>query len=372
MKKENVFKQKSKMTAQKNKLINHKSYVNLLEQLKLDIKQSQLRASLSVTKELVLLYWRIGKALVEKVHSEQWGAKTIERLARDLKEEFPNVAGFSLRNLKYMRQFADCFRDENWAAAAAQIPWGHNMLLMDKIEDPTIRLWYIQQALENGWSRSTLETWIESNLYKRKGKAITNFKKTLPSVQSDMAEQVTKDPYNLGFLSLDKQYREKELEQGLMDHLQKFLVELGEGFAFMGRQFRVNIEGEDHLIDLLFYHVKLRCYFVVELKATAFDPRDAGQMNFYLSAVDDLLRHPDDQPSIGILLCKTKSKVKVEYALRNCKSPISVASYEIKILKTLPKSLKSKLPTVEEIEAELSIDQAVKMQSPTKPAKRRS
>jgi predicted nuclease of restriction endonuclease-like (RecB) superfamily len=202
-----------------------------------------------------------------------------------------------------------------------------------------------------------LEMWIESNLYGRKGKAITNFKHSLASPLSDIAEQTIKDPYNFGFLALDKKHREKELEQGLIDHLQKFLLELGDGFAFIGRQYKVEVEGEDHWIDLLFYHVKLRCYFVVELKATAFDPRDAGQMNFYLSAVDDLLRHPDDKSSIGILICKTKNKVKVEYALRNCKSPISVASYETKIVKALPKELKSKLPTVEEIEAELSVDQ---------------
>ncbi|NDD59352.1 MAG: DUF1016 family protein, partial [Chlamydiae bacterium] len=240
------------------------------------------------------------------------------------------------------------------ATAVAQLPWGHNLILLRKLSNLEERLWYMRQAIENGWSRSILESWIESDLYRRKGKSITNFKQTLPLPQSDIAQQVLKDPYNFGFLALDGEYRERELEQGLMDHLQKFLVELGDGFAFMGRQFKIEVEDEDYLIDLLFYHVKLRCYFIVELKTTAFDPRDAGQMNFYLSAVDDLLRHPDDQPSIGILICKTKSKVKVEYALRNCKSPISVSSYETKIYKTLPKKFKSSLPTVEEIEAELS------------------
>lgn len=331
-----------------------KSYTKLLEQIKKDILQTQLRAALSVTKELIMLYWRIGKTLSEKTREEGWGAKPLERLSRDLKNEFPDIQGFSLRNLKYMRQFADSFSNPNWAAAAAQIPWGHNMLLLDKVEDPTQRLWYIQQTIEGGWSRSILESWIESDLYRRKGRAITNFKQTLPPIQSDMAEQALKDPYNLQFMTLESAYREKELEQGLVDHLQKFLVELGEGFAFMGRQYPIEVEGEDHWIDLLFYHVKLRCYIVIELKATAFDPRDAGQMNFYLSAVDDLLRHPEDQPTIGILLCKTKSKVKVEYALRRCSSPIGVSSYEPRIIKSLPKNLQSKLPTVEEIEAELS------------------
>jgi predicted nuclease of restriction endonuclease-like (RecB) superfamily len=183
---------------------------------------------------------------------------------------------------------------------------------------------YIQQVIENGWSRSILEHWIESDLYCRQGKAVTNFKQILPAIQSDLAEQVLKDPYNFSFLALDKEYREQELEQGLVDHIQKFLLELGDGFAFVGRQYCIEVEGEDYFIDLLFYHLKLRCYVVIELKAKGFDPRDAGQMNFYLSAVDDLLKHPSDHPSIGILLCKTKNKVKVEYALRRCKSPISV------------------------------------------------
>jgi predicted nuclease of restriction endonuclease-like (RecB) superfamily len=227
------------------------------------------------------------------------------------------------------------------------------MIILDKIVDHTQRLWYIQQTLENGWSRSMLEHWIESNLYKRQGKAITNFKQTLPAPQSDLAEQVLKDPYNFSFLALDKKYREKELEQGLIDHIQKFLIELGEGFAFIGRQYRIEIDNEDSFIDLLFYHLKLRCYFVVELKATAFDPRDAGQMNFYLSAVDSLLKHPTDNPSIGILLCKTKSKIKAEYALRDINKPIGITSYETKLVESLPKDLKSCLPTIGEIEAEL-------------------
>lgn len=271
-----------------------------------------------------------------------------------------------------MRKFSEGYFNANCAAAAAQIPWGHNMLLLDKVEGPTKRLWYIQQALKGGWSRSVLESWIESDLYGRKGRAITNFKATLPPTQSDMAEQALKDPYNLQFVALESSYREKELEQGLMNHLQKFLVELGEGFAFMGRQYRIEIEGEDHWIDLLFYHVKLHCYVVIELKATAFDPRDAGQMNFYLSAVDDLLKQPEDQATIGILLCKTKNRVKVEYALRRCSSPIGVSSYETKIIKSLPKNLQSKLPSVEEIEAELSTIETAATALPKKLPKKKS
>lgn len=336
--------------------IDLKKYVDVFEQLKSDILQSQLRASLSVTKELTLLYWRTGKMLSYLVASEDRGAKTLERLSRDLKNEFPDVSGFSPRNLWYMKKFAISYPDELTAAAAAVIPWGHNMLMLDKIDNSEERGWYIQKIIENGWSRSSLETWIDGNLYKRQGKALNNFKNTLPSPQSDLAEQAIKDPYNLSFLSLEGKYREKKIEQGIMDHLQKFLVELGDGFAFVGRQYKIEVSGEDYAIDLLFYHLKLRAYFVIEIKAKAFDPRDTGQMNFYLSAVDDLLRHPGDNPSIGIILCKKKDKVKVEYALRRCSSPISVTSYETTIVKNLPKELKSSLPTVEEIEAELEKD----------------
>jgi len=250
------------------------------------------------------------------------------------------------------------YSQENYAAAAAQIPWGHNILILDMLEDRDQRMWYVQQTIENGWSRSMLDTWIKSNLYSRQGKAINNFKKTLPDVQSDLAKQTLKDPYNFSFLSLDSKHRERELEQGLMDHIQKFLLELGDGFAFVGRQYKVEVSGQDHFIDLLFYHLKLRCYFICEIKATEFDPHDAGQMNFYLSAVDDLLRHPDDNPSIGIILCKSKDEIKAEYALRRISSPIGVSSYEKEIVKKLPKDLKASLPTVEEIERELSNKEA--------------
>jgi predicted nuclease of restriction endonuclease-like (RecB) superfamily len=335
-------------------VIDPNSYAQCLDQIKSDIQQSQLRAALSVTQELTALYWRIGKALSEKMVNEGWGAKTVDRLAKDLKSALPNASGFSARNLHYMRKFADYYSDPNFAAAAAKIPWGHNMIIIDQVKRQEERLWYIQQTIENGWSRSMLETWIESDLYSRQGKAITNFKQKLPAIQSDLAEQVIKDPYNFSFLALDKKHREQELEQGLMDHIQKFLIELGDGFAFVGRQYCIEVEDEDYKIDLLFYHLKLRCYFVCELKAIAFDPRDAGQMNFYLSAVDDLLRHPSDNPSIGILICKSKNRVKVEYALRRCSSPISVTSYETEIVKSLPEEMKASLPTIEEIEDELS------------------
>lgn len=358
-----------KKISKKTGILVDKSYRKVFELLKNDIQESQLRAALSVTKELTLLYWRAGKVLLEKTEREGWGAKTLDRLARDLKAEFPDVNGFSVRNLQYMRKFAESYPDSNYAAAAAQIPWGHNMLLLDKVKDPEKMLWYVHQAIKGGWSRSTLEDWIESNLYRRKGKALTNFKDTLPIPQSDLAEEILKDPYDFDFLTLSAAHKEKELEQGLMDHLQNFLVELGEGFGFMGRQVPIEVEGKNHFIDLLFYHVPLRCYVVVELKAKAFDPRDAGQMNFYLSAVDDLLRRQDEQPTIGILLCKKKNKVEVEYALRNSRSPIGVASYETTISKSLPKQFRSTLPTVEAIEAELSTINIVK-QKPKKKARK--
>ena len=328
-------------------------YKEAFELLKDDIKKSQLKAALSITKELTMLYWRTGKTISEKIQKEEWGAKTLKNLASDIKKEFPNLSGFSLRNLQYMRQFADCFPTRNYATAVAQIPWGHNLLIIRRLKSHEKRMWYVEQTLENGWSRNMLEMWITSDLYTRQGSAVTNFKKTLPEPQSDLAEQIIKDPYNFSFLALDKKYHESELEQGLIDHLQHFLIELGDGFAFVGRQYRLEIQGDDYVIDLLFYHLKLRCYFVIELKATDFDPRDTGQINFYLSAVDDLLKHSDDNPSIGILICKTKNKVKAEYALRDMQKPIGVASYETQIVKNLPKKLQSSLPTIDEIEAKL-------------------
>jgi predicted nuclease of restriction endonuclease-like (RecB) superfamily len=344
------------MNAKKNEIVDPKSYTKFLEQIKRDIQDSQLRAAMSVTKELTALYWRIGKMLSEKVASEGWGAKTIETIARDLGSSFPGVSGFSFRNLKYMRQFAESYKDENWATAVAQIPWGHNIALMEKVDSLEKRLWYAEEALENGWSRNMLIMWIESDLYSRQGKAITNFKETLPIPQSDLAVQMMKDPYNFSFLALDKDHREKELEKGLVDHIQRFLLELGHGFAFVGRQVHLNIDGKDYYLDLLFYNFKLRRFIVCELKACEFSPDDIGQINFYLSAVDQHLKQPDDKPSIGMIFCKTKNNFTVEYALRDFKKPIGVSGYKVSILDSLTKELKETLPTVEEIEAEFSGD----------------
>lgn len=341
----------------KTELVKDKSYFELLEKIKLDIQQAQLKAALSVTQELTNLYWQIGRYLSEVVSKEKWGAKAIERIAKDLELSFPGVSGFSFRNLKFMRQFAECYAEGVRETAVSLIPWGHNIVLMQKVDLPKKRFWYAQQAIQNGWSRSVLGMWIESDLYERQGKSVSNFKETLPNFQSDLAEQTLKDPYNFSFLALDKKFREHELEQGLMDHLQKFLLELGQGFAFVGRQVKLSIGKKDYYIDLLFYHTKLRCYIVIELKADEFDPRDAGQINFYLSAVDDNLRHKEDRPTIGMLLCKTKDNFTVEYALRDIKKPIGVSGYEVKLLESLPKEYKGSLPTVEEIERELAQDQ---------------
>lgn len=329
-------------------------YAAFLDQVKNDIRHAQLRATLSVTRELMKLYWKIGKRLSEKISEQGWGAKTIDKLSKDIASSFPNISGFSCRNLKYMRQFADSYSDENWATAVAQIPWGHNIILMQKVEALEARLWYAAQTIENGWSRSMLTTWIETDLYGRQGKAIHNFQNTLPRPQSDLAQQMLKDPYNFSFLALDQKYREQELEQGLIDHIQNFLIELGHGFAFVQRQKRLEVEGKEYVIDLLFYHLKLRCYVVVELKAGEFDPRDAGQMSFYLSVVDDLIRGQDDQPTIGMILCKRKNRIIVEYALRDNFKPIGVANYQTKILNSLPENLKGSLPSIEEIEEEFS------------------
>ncbi|MBI5346648.1 MAG: DUF1016 family protein [Chlamydiae bacterium] len=307
---------------------------------------------MSITKELIGLYWRIGKMLSEKTSLELWGSKTIEKIAIDLSASFPGISCFSHRNLKFMRQFADSYPEGIRETAVSLIPWGHNVIIMQKLQNKEKRLWYAQQSVGNGWSRSTLSTWIESDLYSRQGRAITNFKETLPKPHSDLAIQMMKDPYNLAFVELEKNYREKELEQGLIDHIQKFLLELGQGFAFVGRQVNLVVDEREYFVDLLFYHLKLRRYIVIEMKAREFDPKDISQLNFYMSAVDDHLRQSEDKPTIGMIFCKTKQNFTVEYALRDFNKPIGVAGYEVSLVESLSKELKEILPTVEEIEAE--------------------
>lgn len=334
-----------------------KGYKPFLKDLKTKIRSSQIKAAVRVNSTLIELYWQIGKDISNMQKKEGWGARVIERLAKDLKDAFPGIQGFSRRNLFYMRKFSESYQDfEIVQQVAALIPWGHNMVLLDTVENQEHRLWYMQKTIENGWSRDVMTLWIKSDLHKREGRAITNFKTTLPSNQSDLANQTLKDPYLFDFLELQADHNEKEVEQGLVDHVQKFLMEAGEGFAFVGQQYPLEVSGKNFFIDLLLYNFKLRRFFVVEIKAKAFDPRDTGQINFYLSAVDDLLKHPDDQPTIGLILCKTKDNIIAEYALRNMNSPIGVAGYETKIAESLPKELKGSLPTIEEIEAELEKD----------------
>ncbi len=309
---------------------------------------------------MILLYWDIGRLILERQEKEGWGAKVIDRLSTGLREAYPDMRGLSSRNLKYMRAFAAAWPDQGVVQEAlAQITWYHNLALLEKLDDSAVRLWYARQTAGNGWSRSILALQIESRLHERQGMAVTNFSKSLPPSDSDMASQVFKDPYLFDFLGTADPRREREIEQALGDHIQHFLLELGSGFAFVGRQVPLEVGDQDFVLDLLFYHLKLRCYVVIELKAVPFAPTFVGQLNLYLSAVDDLLRHPDDKPTIGLLLCRDKNRLIVEYALRDLNKPIGVAEWETRLVEQLPDNLKGSLPTVEEIEAELGdIDEA--------------
>jgi predicted nuclease of restriction endonuclease-like (RecB) superfamily len=329
------------------------SYAEFLSSLKERIRSAQVRAALAVNKELVLLYWGIGREILQRQASEGWGSKVVDRLANDLHAEFPEVKGLSRTNLLYMRSFAETWPDEAMVQqVVGQIPWGHNVRLLDLVKTPEERLWYAQQIILNGWSRNVLVMQIESGLYRRQGKAITNFQATLPTPQSDLAQQLIKDPYNFDFLTLTQEAQERDLERQLLIHLRQFLIELGLGFAFVGSQVSLEVGGEDFKIDLLFYHLKLRCFIVIDLKMTPFKPEYAGKMNFYLSAVDDMLRHPDDRPSIGLILCKARNRIVAEYAVRDIAKPLGIA--EFRHLEQLPEQLKGTLPTIEEIEAELA------------------
>lgn len=354
-----------------------KEYVQTLTELKNHVQNAQIKAVLSANKELLKLYWIIGKIIIEKQEKSGWGSSIIERLAKDLQNEFPGIKGFSRANIFRMRAFYAAYEIVSEAPRQLEelpifnIPWWHNVTLLTKLKDNQKRIWYAQKAIEYGWSNTLLEMHIESNLYEREGKAITNFKKTLPTPHSDMAQQSLKDPYVFDFLTLHAEHVEHDIEQGLIDNIQKLLLELGKGFAFIARQYHIQVQDNDFYIDLLFYNLRLRCYVVVELKARKFDPRDAGQLNFYLSVIDDQLRQADDKPTIGILLCKTKDNLIAEYALRGIDRPIGVAGYETEIIKKLPKKLKSSLPTIEEIEAELE-KQEILEQAKTKKAKSKS
>ncbi len=353
-------------------------YASLLTNIKTRVRAAQLRAAVTVNRELIRLYWDIGKVIVTAQQTKGYGKQVVERLAGDLHREFPGMAGLSSLNLWRMRAFYTAYRNRSVILSQAvtesprqklsqavtesvdqppeplaSLPWGHNLVLLHKLESDADRLWYAHKVIEHGWSRTVLTHHIETQLHKREGKAVTNFKQTLPPPQSDLAEQTLKDPYNFDFLTLGSDAHERDLEQGLLDHIQKFLLELGVGFAFVGRQYHLEVSGQDYYLDLLFYHLRLRCYVVIDLKMKSFEPEFAGKMNFYLSAVDDQLRHADDLPSIGLLLCKERDHLTVEYALRDLKKPIGVAQWQTKLVESLPNNLKGSLPTVAEIEAEL-------------------
>lgn len=325
-------------------------YGALLTDLKERIRSAQVRAALAVNQELVLLYWQIGREILARQAKEGWGAKVIDRLAKDLKEAFPEMKGFSARNLKYMRAFAEAWGDEAIVQqAAAQIPWFHNCVLLDKVKQLEERRWYIQQTIAYGWSRAVLEHQIETKLYQQQGKAIANFEATLPKPQSDLANQILKDPYIFDFLSLEAEAKERDLEKALLVRIRDFLLELGVGFAFMGSQYHLKVGGEDFYLDLLFYHLHLRCYVVIDLKIGEFKPEYSGKMSFYVSAVDDLLRHPEDRQTIGLILCKSRNQTIAEYALRDVNKPIAIARYQ----QELPEELRAVLPSVAQLEVAL-------------------
>jgi predicted nuclease of restriction endonuclease-like (RecB) superfamily len=358
-------------------------YADLLGDIKARIRQAQIKATLSANAEMILMYWDIGRMILERQKLEGWGTGVLRRLACDLKSELAEVKGFSERNLKRMTQL---FREYPQLStigprAVAQLEsevteplkgpqpvaqpdpaasiqrlvtslgWAHNILLIQTVKDLQTRLWYMEQAIQNGWSRDTLGQMIKNRAHKRQGAAVTNFQQSLPSPQSDLARQLLKDPYIFDFLTLEEPFHERELETGLVRHLERFLLELGQGFAFVGRQYRLEVSDKEFYIDLLFYHLGLRCFVVVELKKGDFKPEYAGKMNFYCSVMDEKLKHETDQSTIGLILCQTKDRILAEYSLRDINKPIGVSDYEL--TRALPESLKSALPTIEEIEAEL-------------------
>ncbi len=359
-------------------------YKNWVVELKTNIRQRQIKAALAVNTELIGMYWELGKQIVEKQATAQWGTGFIDQLSKDLKAEFPEMGGFSTANIKYCRQFYLFYiehilksqqlvgfletNDNNLQISDNQIdtkseqvvgflpsllfriPWGHNVLILQKIKNHIEAIFYVNQTIENNWSRAVLEYQIETNLCKRQGKAITNFQNTLPKPDSDLATALLKDSYNFEFLTLSPKVKERELEQKLVDNITHFLLELGKGFAYMGRQFVLNVGGEIFKTDLLFYHTKLKCYVVIELKVTDFKPEYAGKLSFYLTAIDRLVKDANDKPTIGILLCKSKNNVVVDFALRDIGKPMGVSEYQYN---QLPADIQKAIPTAQEMADEL-------------------
>jgi len=360
-----------------------REYQKFLARIKSRIQTAQTKAVLSVNAELICLYWDIGQMIEKRQKTEGWGIGIIPNLSKDIRNELPEIKGFSERNIGYMIRFAREYpnlsilqqpvakieKQKKMPQPVAQLegnsinfklqqfvvqlPWGHNILLIEKVKNLSIRLWYMQKTIENGWSRNVLGLMIDGNAYQREGKAVTNFDARLPSPQSDLAKQSLKDPYIFDFLTLEEPFKERELETELVRHLEKFLLELGQGFAFIGRQYHLDLGDNDFYIDLLFYHLVLRCFIVIELKKGAFKPDYAGKMNFYCNVIDDKLKQKADNQTIGLILCQDKNKVVAEYALRGFNKPIGISEYEL--TRALPDNLKSSLPAVEEIEEELKI-----------------
>jgi predicted nuclease of restriction endonuclease-like (RecB) superfamily len=332
-------------------------YGDLLNEIKSKIQTTRTQAALAVNRELITLYWELGRMIVEAQEAHRWGDQILIQLSNDLQAAFPGVSGYSRANLYRIRAFYLAYRKPGEIVAqpvrqsvpqpVAQIPWGHNVTLLEKIKDTDTRLWYARATVENGWSRNVLAMQIESGLHERQGQAISNFSQTLPPEQSDLAQALLKDPYNFDFLTLSDAANEREVERGLLEQIRKFLLELGNGFAFVGSQYPLQVDGKDYYLDLLFYHLKLRCFIVIDLKAVEFQPEFVGKINFYLAVVDDALRHESDAPSIGLLLCRKKSALTVEYALRNITTPIGVAEFVTDLARRLEVRLQeTELPPV--------------------------
>lgn len=345
-------------------------YKNWLVELKQKIRNSQLSASLAVNAELIMLYWDLGKQIVEKQEEAKWGSGFLEDLSKDLKKEFPSIKGFSPTNLRYCKQFYSFYNDflihqepvdelvlpnkldiKLWKSLICKIPWSQNILIVQKAKTQKEAKFYINKTIENNWSRASLLNQIDSDLFQRQRNSISNFTTALPQIQSDLATELLKDPYQFDFLQITEKHNELELENALTSQITNFLLELGAGFSFVGKQYNLKLEDKDYYLDLLFYHLKLRCFVVIELKVGAFKPEYAGKLNFYLNLMDDTLKHENDMPSIGIIICKTKNNVEAEYALRGIEKPIGISEYELN--KILPESLKGILPSIEEIEIQL-------------------
>lgn len=328
-------------------------YARWLADLKERIHGARQRALLAANSEQIRLYHHIGLDIVDRQSRQGWGAKVIDRLSADLRAEFPEMKGLSASNLKYMRCFAqECPDGRIGQQSADRLPWFHIVTILTRVREPSLREWYAGGALDGAWSRDTLAVHIQHQLHLRQAAAVTNFAQRLPSADATAAQAVLKDPYHFDFLGLGEEAHERDIESALVRHVTRFLLELGAGFAFVGRQFRLEVDGEEFFIDLLFYHTRLKCYVVVELKAQAFKPEHAGQLNFYLAVVDGQVKADDDKPTIGLLLCRKKNRMVAEYALSRVSSPIGVAEYQL--LRSLPQPLDTSLPTIEEIEAGLS------------------